>query len=586
MDFTMQNNLIEETSPYLLQHAHNPVDWFPWGDVAIAKAIREDKPILLSIGYAACHWCHVMAHESFEDQETADLMNELFVNIKVDREERPDLDKIYQTTHALLTQRSGGWPLTVFLSANTLTPFFSGTYFPLHAHNQMPPFKDVLLKIDEIYRLRQDDVIKQNESLQNVLQKTTAAPLEAVQLNDEPLHTARLSLQDTFDPIHGGFGDAPKFPHPIMLEFLMQEKSPMVLKTLLCMAEGGLYDQLRGGFFRYSVDVRWEIPHFEKMLYDNAQLLFLYSLASREFEEPYFADVATETAQWVIAEMQAPEGGYYSSLDADSEGHEGKFYVWNKSQIETILTGEEYQMAKIYFGLDAPGNFDDQWHLHIVEALKTPQEKKMLASAKQKLLSSREQRSRPHRDEKILTAWNALMIKGMLVAGNILDKPEFTASANKALHFIKTNLWNNGQLASSFKDARVKFPGYLDDYAYLLDALMTAMSISDDEKLLEFAKQIADAMLQHFFDSENGGLFFTPAHHEKLLYRPKTMMDESIPAGNGVAVRALLALARVSGNQEYAQAAEKTLLLAWPLLANYPAEHASVLLGLKDFLPT
>jgi uncharacterized protein YyaL (SSP411 family) len=585
MDFSMQNNLIEETSPYLLQHAHNPVDWFPWGDAAIAKARREDKPILLSIGYAACHWCHVMAHESFEDQETADLMNELFVNIKVDREERPDLDKIYQTTHALLTQRSGGWPLTVFLSADSLTPFFSGTYFPLRAHNQMPPFKDVLLKIDEIYRLRQDDVLKQNESLQNVLQKTTAAPLAGIELTDAPLHSARLSLQNTFDPVHGGFGDAPKFPHPIMLEFLLQEKSPMVLKTLLCMGEGGLYDQLRGGFFRYSVDVNWEIPHFEKMLYDNAQLLFLYALASREFDEAHFADVAAETAQWVIAEMQAPDGGYYSSLDADSEGHEGKYYVWNKSQIETLLSGEEFQMTKIYFGLDAPANFDDQWHLHIFEALKTPQEKSMLASAKQKLLASREQRSRPHRDEKILTAWNALMIKGMLVAGDILKKPEFTQSANKALQFIELHLWKDGQLASSFKDEKIKYPGYLDDYAYLLDALMTAMQISADQKLLVFAKQIADTMLKHFYDPENGGFFFTPDNHEKLLYRPKTMMDESIPAGNGVAVRALLALARMTGNKDYAHTSEKTLILAWPLLANYPAEHASVLLGLKDFLP-
>jgi uncharacterized protein YyaL (SSP411 family) len=580
----MPNQLAQETSPYLLQHATNPVAWYAWGEAALTKARQENKPILLSIGYAACHWCHVMAHESFEDQETADLMNKLFVSIKVDREERPDLDKIYQNTHYLLTQRSGGWPLTVFLSADTLTPFFSGTYFPLEPRNQLPSFKDILEKIAEIYRLRQDDVLKQNASVRQVLQRTLSAPAPNVILDDTPRQQALVSLQESFDPVYGGFGDAPKFPHPSILEFLLQEKSPLALTTLLNMAEGGLYDQLRGGFFRYSVDRKWLIPHFEKMLYDNGQLLSLYAQAGRQFDEPYFADVAAQTAEWVLAEMQAPDGGYYSTLDADSEGVEGKFYVWDTAEIKSLLTGEEWQMAAIYFGLDEPPNFDEQWHLHIVEALKTPQEKKMLASAKQKLLAARAQRTFPQRDEKILTAWNALMIKGMLITGNYLQRPDLIASANKALAFIKTKLYANQHLASSYKDGKTRFPGFLDDYAYLLDALLTALRFAPDPAHLEFATQLADGLLQHFYDQANSGFFFTPDDHEKLLYRPKTLMDESTPAGNGVTVRALLALSKLTGNQQYYSAAENTLKLAWPLLAQYPAEHCSLLLALDDYL--
>jgi uncharacterized protein YyaL (SSP411 family) len=579
-----QNQLASETSPYLLQHATNPVAWFPWGEEALAKARAENKPILLSIGYAACHWCHVMAHESFEDPQTAILMNKLFVNIKVDREERPDLDKIYQTTHYMLTQRSGGWPLTVFVSPDTLTPFFSGTYFPPVPRHQMPSFQDILQKIADIFRDRQDDIAKQNTSVQKVLQQTISAPPLKVELNIEPLALAISALEQTFDPMHGGFGDAPKFPHPTILEFLLQEKSEMVLTTLLCMAEGGIFDQLSGGFYRYSVDKSWDIPHFEKMLYDNAQLLYLYAKASHVLDEPYFSDIAKQTAAWVIADMQSPEGGYYSSLDADSEGHEGKYYVWDKAEIEKLLTGEEFQMAKIYFGLDEAPNFENQWHLHIVEALKTPQEKTMLISAKKKLIAARETRIRPRRDEKILTAWNALMIKGMLEAGNILHQPEFTASAKKSLVFIKTHMWQNQRLAGSYKDGKARFPAYLDDYAYLLDALITAIEITPDDNDLQFALQIADAILEHFYDTANGGFFFTPDDHEQLLYRPKTLMDESIPAGNGVAVRALLKLSKLTDDKRYRDAAEKTLNLGWLLLSQYPAEHCSLLIGLKDFL--
>ena len=578
------NRLANESSPYLQQHANNPVDWFPWGSEAIEKARREHKPILLSVGYAACHWCHVMAHESFMDDATAKLMNELFVNIKVDREERPDLDKIYQTTHYLLTQRSGGWPLTTFLTAGDLTPFFSGTYFPLEPRQQMPAFKDILQRIAAIYRERQADIQLQNKSLQDVLQKPGTTTLTPPVLTDEPLQKATAAIETTYDAKFGGFGDAPKFPHPKILEFLLLEKSPMALATLFNMAKGGIYDQLRGGFYRYAVDAKWEIPHFEKMLYDNAQLLFLYATAATAFNEPYFEDIARETAQWVISEMQSPEGGYYSSLDADSEGHEGKFYVWDRRDLEKLLSREEYQIVKIYYGLDEEPNFEGSWHLHIVEALKNTHEKTVLASAKQKLLAARQQRAYPHRDEKILTAWNALMIKAMLVAGDLLQEPEFTRSALAALTFLREKLWKEKRLLASYKDGNATLPAYLDDYAFLLSALLSAYHSQGDKTLLDFAEQIADALLDHFYDDALGGFFFTADDHEKLLYRPKTFMDESMPAGNGVAVAALIELGRILNNPRYLQAAEKTLGLVWPILLQHPAEHCSLLLGLKASL--
>jgi uncharacterized protein YyaL (SSP411 family) len=576
-----QNRLANETSPYLQQHAENPVDWFPWGPEAIEKARRENKPILLSLGYAACHWCHVMAPESFEDQATADLMNAMFVNIKVDREERPDLDKIYQTTHYLLTQRSGGWPLTTFLTADDLTPFFSGTYFPLEPRNQMPAFKDILQKIAEIYRNRQDDIKLQNKSLQDLLQRPSVANPNQPTLNDEPLKLAMPAIENHYDEKLGGFGDAPKFPHPKLLEFLLQEKSNMALTTLLRMAEGGIYDQLRGGFYRYSVDAKWEIPHFEKMLYDNAQLLSLYAEAASIFDEPYFADIARETAEWVISEMQSSEGGYFSSLDADTEGHEGKYYVWHIDEIEKIVSREEFQMLKVYYGLDEPANFDNLWHFHIVEALKTPHEKAVLASAKKKLLATRQSRVYPHRDEKILTAWNGLMIKGMFTAGDALGEPRFIDSARKALTFVRTNLWKNGRLLASYKDGKAHLQACLDDYAFLLSALLTAYRVQSEENDLAFAKELADGMIKHFYDNTAGGFFFTADDHEKLLYRPKTLMDESTPSGNGVAVASLIELGQIVSEPRYQEVAEKTLAFAWAILLQHPSEHCALLLALS-----
>ncbi len=573
------NHLLHETSPYLQQHAYNPVDWYPWGEEALNKARQENKPILLSIGYAACHWCHVMAHESFEDTETAKLMNELFVNIKVDREERPDLDKIYQTAHYLLTQRSGGWPLTIFLSPDTLTPFFSGTYFPRETRYQLPAFKEVLNALADTYQHRSDDIQQQNQELLRLLNHQNSYAETTVKLNEQPIAQATEILQYSYDSANGGFGGAPKFPQPTRLELLLQSKLPLVSATLRHMAEGGIFDQLRGGFYRYAVDASWRIPHFEKMLYDNGQLLYLYALAGKIYTETLFKHIARETAEWVIAEMQSPEGGYYSSLNADSEGHEGKFYIWNKSEVEKLLSPEEYKMVSHHFGLDQSANFENQWHLYIA----SPLENNKLITAKQKLLEAREKRARPSRDEKILTAWNALMIKGMLMAGYLLQEKNFLDSAERAIQFIYKNLWKNKRLLASYKDGKAHLSAYLDDYAFLLDALITSLQISWNTQHLHFATELADILLSDFQDTAAGGFFFTANTHEKLLYRPKTFMDEAIPSGNGVLVRSLITLGHLLGETRYLDAAEKTLSAAWPMLIQYPAEHCSLLMGLKNF---
>lgn len=586
------NHLINETSPYLLQHAYNPVDWYPWGKTALDKAKQENKPILLSIGYAACHWCHVMEHESFEDEETAKLMNELFVNIKVDREERPDLDKIYQTAHYVLTQQGGGWPLTIFLTPDDLTPFFSGTYFPRQTSHQLPAFKEVLKGISEIYQNRMPDIRKQNAELAKLLQQQITTNTD-IHITDLPIHLAHKTLQHSFDKIYGGFGGAPKFPHPNMLEFLLQDSSPMTAESLQHMANGGLYDQLGGGFYRYSVDVKWEIPHFEKMLYDNAQLLYLYALASKQYHNAHFANIAKATANWVINHMQSPEGGYYSSLDADSEGHEGKYYVWTPAEIEKLLSREEYYIVRLHYGLDLSPNFEQHWHLNITQPLAAiagdfnvpiSQAENLLQSAKEKLLTARSERVAPKRDEKILTSWNALMIKGMLVAGQVLHEPNFIESAQRAIHFIYKNLWQNKRLLANYKNGKATIPAYLDDYAFMLDALLTSLEISWNSDNLQFAIDLADGLLTHFTDSTNGGFFFTADDHEKLLYRPKNFMDEATPSGNAIAIRSFLTLYHLLGDTKYIIAAEKTLLAAWASLAKYPAEHASLLMGLKDYL--
>jgi len=585
------NYLASETSPYLLQHANNPVDWYPWSKEALDKAKQDNKPILLSIGYAACHWCHVMAHESFENPETAKLMNELFINIKVDREERPDLDKIYQTANYLLTQRSGGWPLTVFLTPDDLTPFFSGTYFPRETRSNLPAFKDVLRTIADLFKNHRQEISQQNQRLLSALNQPHNQ-METLRLKNDPLPQAMRALEHNYDPINGGFGEAPKFPHPTMIEFLLKNKSILAANTLEKMAQGGIYDQLAGGFFRYTVDAAWHIPHFEKMLYDNAELIYLYALADRTYNNPFFGKIAHKTAEWVLNKMQAPEGGFYSSLDADSDGHEGKYYIWNKFAMSSLLSQEEYTVVSDLYGITKEPNFEKQWHLYIAEPLTTVAEKlnlsmdeasQILSFAKETLLADREKRTSPNYDTKILTSWNALMIKALITAGENLQASEFNTAAEKALSFIQKNLWVNKRLLATYKDGRARFPAYLDDYAFLLDALLTQLQTKWKTDDLQFAIELADTLLSQFADPA-GGFYFTANDHEKLIQRPKPTIDEAIPAGNGVAAQALITLGYLLGEPRYLQAAEQTLQSAWPFLERFPAEHCSLLLALNDLL--
>jgi uncharacterized protein YyaL (SSP411 family) len=602
-DAAYANRLIDATSPYLLQHAHNPVDWWPWCAEALELARAQDKPILLSIGYSACHWCHVMAHESFEDADTAALMNELFVNIKVDREERPDLDKIYQTAHQLLSQRPGGWPLTVFLTPDDQMPFFAGTYFPKDTRHGMIAFRDLLQRVHAAWREQQDAIRNQNRSVAEALGRLNPAATDDVVVFDtRPLAEARRQLAGSFDATEGGFGQAPKFPHCTNIERLLRHWAAepgdshalhMALFTLERMALGGLYDQLGGGFCRYSVDTHWMIPHFEKMLYDNGPLLALCADAWQASGNPLFARVCEETAAWVMREMQSPEGGYYATLDADSEGKEGTFYVWTPGEVKAILSDEEYPLFAAHFGLDREPNFEGHWHLHTyVGADRLAREtgadeaviRERIDSARRKLLQQREQRVRPGRDEKILTSWNALMIKGMARAGRVLGRPDWIASAERALGFVRDTLWHDGRLMATCKDGRAHLAAYLDDYANLIGALLELLQARWRSPDLELAIALAEVLLDHFEDRDAGGFFFTADDHERLIHNPKPLDDESLPAGNGVAAQALQRLGWLLAEPRYLNAAERTLRVAWPHIERLPYGHCALLNALDEFL--
>ncbi|MBU1237105.1 MAG: thioredoxin domain-containing protein [Gammaproteobacteria bacterium] len=566
----MANHLAGETSPYLLQHAANPVDWYSWGEQALTLARENDKPILLSIGYSACHWCHVMAHESFENAEIAAVMNELFVNIKVDREERPDLDQIYQAAHQMLTGRPGGWPLTMFLTPDG-TPFFGGTYFPNTARHGLPAFPDLCRDVVDVYRQRPNDVAAQNRSLREMLAATTPRRQGKVSLGDTPIRAGRDALLRGYDSRFGGFGGAPKFPHASDLAFLLRRAGAgddrareVVLTTLTRMAHGGIYDQLGGGFCRYSVDERWEIPHFEKMLYDNGQLLGLYADAWSQSRESLFARVVEETAAWAIREMQLTDGAFASSLDADSEGEEGRFYVWDQDQIRAPLSEDEWRIASDHWGLDGPPNFERaHWHLRAVGSV-AEADADAFARLRAKLLSHRETRIRPARDDKVLTAWNALMIEGLARAGRIFARADWVDAARRALSFIRSQLWRDGRLLATARGGRAHLPGYLDDYAFLILAVQELMLAGPRPGDAEFASALANALLNHFEDKANGGFHFTANDHETLIHRPKPAFDNSMPGGNAAAALALLRQGRQCGDGRYIEAAERTLRLFLP----------------------
>ena len=598
----MPNHLAQETSPYLQQHANNPVDWFAWNDTTLRMARELDKPILLSVGYSACHWCHVMAHESFEDADVAAVMNEHFINIKVDREERPDLDQIYQSAHSMLTRRNGGWPLTMFLSPDG-TPFFGGTYFPKVPRYNLPGFPDLLERVSQFYAENRAELTEQGKHLIATLANNLPqANGENVQLHPEPLALAVQQLNRTFDPVTGGFGGAPKFLHPAELDFLLRRSRATddatskhsVLFTLQQMALGGLYDQLGGGFCRYSVDERWDIPHFEKMLYDNGPMLGLYCDAWQISGEPLYAHIVEQTANWVIREMQSPEGGYYSSLDADSEHEEGKFYVWQRDEVRQLLNAEEFAVTAPYYGLDSPPNFENNaWNLRVSKSLANiatdlsitiEVATALLASAQLKLFTAREKRIRPGRDEKILGSWNGMMIAGMAHAARVFNRPEWLLSAQQAMDFAQQTLWNNGKLFATYKDGKAHLNAYLDDYAFLLNASLELQQAEFRYSDYVFATQLADAILVRFEDKQNGGFFFTSHDHEILIQRNKVAQDNASPSGVGIAVFALQRLFLLTGSSKYAAACERCLKLYLPTLEQAGSYHCSLCTGLGENL--
>ena len=598
----MPNHLAGQTSPYLLQHVYNPVDWYPWGSEALQRAISENKPILLSIGYSACHWCHVMAHESFEDSETAAVMNEHCVNIKVDREERPDLDQIYQLAHHILTRRSGGWPLTVFLNPHDLTPFFSGTYFPRQPRYNLPGFSQLVAHLAQAFHEQRGDIERQNASLLKALgQAQPDGPLQAGPLDPAPLQRAVTELAQSFDPAHGGFGAAPKFPHAAEIEFCLriyasggdERARTMALSSLEKMASGGIYDQIGGGFCRYSVDQYWTIPHFEKMLYDNGPLLRLFADAWRLTKDPRCAQVVHESAAWVLREMQSTEGGYYSTIDADSEHEEGKFYVWTPDQVRTLLSAEEYAVIAPHYGLDQAPNFEAaRWHLRIAKPLSEVAAllgiaievaHARLACAKAKLFAGRQTRVRPGLDDKILASWNGLMIKAMAHAGAVLGHADWVVSAQRSIDFIRARMWKEGRLLATCKDGKAHLNAYLDDYAFLLDALLELMQADFRLRDLIFAQELAEVLLTQFEDGESGGFFFTSHDHETLIHRPKPGPDNATPSGNGIAAFALQRLGHILGEVRYLAAAERTVRLFYPALARQPSAFPTLLSALEEY---
>jgi len=600
------NLLSSETSPYLLQHADNPVNWHPWNEASLAKAKAENKPILLSIGYSACHWCHVMAHESFEDIDTAEVMNEHFINIKIDREERPDLDKIYQTAHSLLTSRSGGWPLTVFLSPDNQMPFFAGTYFPEKRRYNMPSFTEIMHLVTDAFINKKQEIREQDTSIQSALIEASSHSPSSSALNSLPLDLARKQLEGAFEAKFGGFGSAPKFPHADMIErclrhyLLLKTQNKldsraleMATFTLDKMALGGFQDAVGGGFFRYSTDDKWMIPHFEKMLYDNAQLFALYAQAFTFIKSPLYKQSIELAADWLIREMQTIEGGYCSALDADTEKVEGQTYVWTPEQVKELLTPDEYDAYSLKYNLLSPANFEGNWHLHsdttdedLSESLHISLEelKVRLISSREKLLAQRNTRVQPGRDDKILCAWNALMIRGMSTIGRRLNNRQYIDSANQAANFIYSTLWNGERLLASYKDGKAYLNAYLDDYAYLLQALIELLQSQWRNEHYAWAIDIADSLLEHFEDKEHGGFFFTSHDHEHLLYRSKTFSDDAMPNGNAVAASSLLQLGLLSGQTKYIDAAERTIRCSYDTLSDQAISHCSLLHALELYL--
>ena len=619
------NRLARQTSPYLLRHADNPVDWHPWDEQAIDLARSHDRPILLSIGYSACHWCHVMARESFADPAIAAVMNARFVNIKVDREERPDLDSVYQLAHRVLNGQGGGWPLTAFLDAATLLPFFSGTYFPRAPRHTLPGLGDLLRRVADGYAEQRARVTAVGQQLAGVFARMeTAAPAAQADQN-QLLAAARDGLGELYDAREGGFGQAPKFPMPAAVERLLrhwagsaaapspsartrsrlasgmadrkggadQEALNMVLTTLTKMARGGIFDHIGGGFFRYATDRRWAIPHFEKMLYDNATLLALYADALRLGPDALFTDAARGTAEWLMREMQEAPGGYHAAQDADSEGEEGAFYLWRRDEIKRLLTADERLVVETLYGVDKPANFNGKWHLRRCDAWRAVVERLYLAperadallrSAKNKLFAARARRPPPATDRKVLAGWNGLAIGAMAKAGVCLAEPAWVRSAARAAAFARTRLVRDGRLRAVWTDGALGGAGLLDDHANLLGGLLALLQARWRDADFAFALFLGDELLRRFQDERGGGFYLTPHDHERLIHRPRPVADDAQPPGNAAAIGALLALGHLAAAPRYLQAAERAAEWARGLAGKYPPGHCALLTALEQAL--
>ena len=603
----MTQQFSNETSLYLRQHADNPVDWWPWCDAAFAEAVQRDCPVLVSIGYASCHWCHVMAHESFEDAVSAAQMNREFVNIKVDREERPDVDQFYQYLHQQLHQSPGGWPLTVFLNPKTRLPLFTGTYFPNRRRHQMPAFAEVMTAVTDAWLDRRTDLEAQGEQIQAALAVLANSPLGTGTLPnlDATLKLGKERLLQAADRAAGGFGQAPKFPMLTSLRLLLavgyyekridDEALTHLRRSLIGMARGGLFDHVGGGFFRYSTDEKWLIPHFEKMLYDNAQHLSLYAEALPVLDDGLLAQSVRRTADWLQREMQTAEGGYCASVDADSNGREGAFYVWQRREIEKLLSDDEYILAETLYGLDRAPQFEDAWHLHRTDSwpsvlrrlnLDEAEGQARLESIWRRLRQARAERPPPTRDAKIITAWNGLAIKGMVQAAQALDEPAYWQSARLALDFICKQMWRDNRLGGVYDQGQMKPQAFLDDYACLMDALLKMMAYRWRAEDAQMALALADVVLNHFRDSEAGGFYFTSDEDDPLPLRHKPMEDAMVPCANALIAGALHQLGHLFARGDFLEAAEETLLSFTKAIADYPEQHAQLVWTLRQLQRT
>lgn len=594
---THTNRLIGETSPYLLQHAHNPVDWYPWGEEAFAAARRDGKPILLSVGYSSCHWCHVMERESFENPDIAALMNRDFVNVKVDREERPDVDHIYMNAVQMLIGR-GGWPMTVFLHPDG-RPFYGGTYFPPEPRHGMPSFPQVLQVIAQKYREAPDEVERATDEITHRLRQIESVSGDGTLPADSLLLDAAAALARAYDETYGGIGDAPKFPNTGVLDLWLRaghagrdrRYTDMTLHTLRQMARGGLRDQIGGGFHRYSVDRVWLVPHFEKMLYDNAQLVPVYLAAHQLTGDEDFAAVARDTLDYVLREMRHPDGAFYSSQDADSEGVEGRFFVWQRSEVEEIVGPDAADLVCRYWGISEHGNFEGANIPHIAIDLEplaklfgraTGEIGATITAAREKLFAARRTRVAPARDDKILTSWNSLMISAFARASEVLGDDRYGGAARQAVAFVERNLRRGDRLLATIKDGDARLNGYLDDYAFYANALVDVFEASQDRQYLAAAAEIASSMLRHFWDPSGGGLYFTSDDHEQLIVRSKPAFDGSIPSGNSVAAHGLLRLYHHTGDSTFLDRAEGILRVFGRAAANQPFGLAN-LIAAADF---